>query len=64
LTCARENIQSNWHRELIDRAIAEVTECLHALAEAGPDNDEVSCRCAPHVPDQIEPRLPEPKTSL
>lgn len=63
LTCARENIESQWHRELIDRAIAEVTDCLDALAKAGEDN-EALCRCAPHVPDQIEPTLPERSTSL
>jgi len=63
LKCARENIQSRWRCELIDRAIADATELLHALAEAEQNND-ASCECAVHVPDQIEPTLPGRSTSL
>lgn len=53
LTCSRENIQSNWRRELIDRAIADASEFLETLVEAGLNN-EASCRCAPHITDQIQ----------
>lgn len=63
LTSARENIQSNWRRESIDRAIAEVTEIRGMLAETTQDV-ESACRCVAHVPDQIEPILPGRNTSL
>ncbi|SIO61323.1 hypothetical protein SAMN05444166_6722 [Singulisphaera sp. GP187] len=63
LKCARENAQSNWRHELIDRAIADATEFLNAMAEAGP-NHEAFCRCVARIPDQIEPMLPERSTSL
>lgn len=63
LKCAREHVGSQWHRDLMDRAIVEATESLDTLIEAGQDN-ETSCVCISHIPDQIEPVLPERGSSI
>lgn len=62
LTTARENVQSHWRHELVDRAIAEATELLGTLAENGQDA-QASCRCEPHVPGPVESTLPGTNSS-
>jgi hypothetical protein len=57
LSFARDGTQSNWHHELIDRAIADVAEFLDSLAEARP-TDEAFCQCGARVAGQPELLLP------
>ncbi|AGA26839.1 hypothetical protein [Singulisphaera acidiphila] len=64
LKCARENIQSKWRCDLIDRAIDDANELLQAMAEAELNKDNAPCECTVHVPDQIETTLPERRSSL
>jgi hypothetical protein len=52
LTLHREGAQSEWQRDLFDRAIAEVDEFLRDLEQI-PEKVEAACRC--------EPRVAEPK---
>ncbi|MHC5543010.1 hypothetical protein ACYOEI_32715 [Singulisphaera rosea] len=44
LSLYREGAQNAWHRELLDRAIADVTSFLEALAEEEEESVE-ACRC-------------------
>jgi nucleotide-binding universal stress UspA family protein len=54
LSRAREGARGGWHREAIDRAIADVAEFLNARG-ADERSAEAPCRCAPHVRETMEP---------
>lgn len=48
LASYRESAQSDWHRQSIDLALADVAEFLDSLAVAA-TLGESSCRCGPRV---------------
>ncbi len=58
LSVYREGAQSAWHRELIDRAIADVAEFLDTLGETERD-PEMVCRCGARVAGPSGPPAPE-----
>jgi hypothetical protein len=52
LSRARDGVGSDWHREAIERAVADVGAFLDTLAEAGREG-EASWRCSVRGPDPL-----------
>jgi hypothetical protein len=61
LSLYREGAQSDWHRGLIERAIADVAEFLDALAETERDA-ETACRCGARATVPAGPPAPDHST--
>lgn len=65
LRLAREGCRTAWHREVIDQAIADVTDFLEAIIaeeqrELERDRDRPRCRCAPRGSSRHEPAATRP----